>query len=139
MLSHALINHTVLRKAVLFLVASSNRAINLLARAELHLSVNTATASATSHNVAHWQATSAAPARTIHSHTSAWAHSNRRQRHCNYFEINFNKSSAPPTLSLPLSLYIYVAIYLSLLHCHSVSFGEQLCRLPGQMFNSLLA
>lgn len=62
MLSHALINHIVLRKAVLFLVASSNRAINLLARAELHLSVNTATASATSHNVAHWQATSAAPA-----------------------------------------------------------------------------
>lgn len=61
MLSHALINHIVLRKAVLFLVASSNRAINLLARAELHLSVNTATASATSHNVAHWQATSAAP------------------------------------------------------------------------------
>lgn len=46
MLSHALINHIVLRKAVLFLVASSNRAINLLARAELHLSVNTATASA---------------------------------------------------------------------------------------------
>lgn len=53
--------------------------------------------------------------RTTHSHTSAWAHSNRRQRHCNYFEINFNKSSAPPTLSLPLSLSlcIYVAIYLS--------------------------